>query len=314
MRKLLKLIAVIALLNVWGNMAVADGPAVSAQPDLRPGPESSTAGGSASATGGSAGPATVASSEPITASSSNTSGSSAPSSSSTSASGPGTTATAPMTASASQPDPSAPDGSVPAPTSGPSANADASQTSVSASDSRVRANAVATGTASFAGSLAGVGSAEDPTYASTCSTVEASPGVPTDASLGTSCGTNPSFVSEAFASSSSSGNGAAGTPSGSTCLRADATAGTSPMAGLNDDCTVPSSAGPSSGSNNGGVNGAASGAGSTYSRAGTSAEPANVLGIASLPSTATAPVSLALLGMTLGGAGLALLRQSRRKK
>src|SRR5207247_8205661 len=161
-------------------------------------------------------------------------------------------------------------------------------------------------------SLAGVGSAEDPTYASTCSTAEASPGVPTDASLGTSCGTNPSFVSEAFASSSSSGNGAAGTPSGSTCLRADATAGTAPTAGLNDDCTVPSSASPSSSSNNGSVNGAG-GVGSTYSRAGTSAELANVLGIASLPSTSTAPVSLALLGGALSGAGLALLRGSRRK-
>jgi hypothetical protein len=38
-----------------------------------------------------------------------------------------------------------------------------------------------------------------------------------------------------------------------------------------------------------------------------------VLGIAGLPSTATAPASVALLGTTLGVAGLVLLRQGRRK-
>src|SRR5512133_1030111 len=131
MRKLLHVIAVTALLNVWGGLALGDGPTLSAQPDLRPDSQSSTVGGSATANGGDAGPATVASSEPITAGSSNTTGASTPTQGSTSATGPGTTATVPMTGSASQPDPSAPDGSAPTPeTSGPSADADASQTRV----------------------------------------------------------------------------------------------------------------------------------------------------------------------------------------
>jgi LPXTG-motif cell wall-anchored protein len=65
MRRLLQLIAVIAMLCVWTDPALADDPALSAQPNVQPGPQSSTAGGSASASGGDAGPATVASSEPI---------------------------------------------------------------------------------------------------------------------------------------------------------------------------------------------------------------------------------------------------------
>jgi hypothetical protein len=107
MRKLLHVIAVTALLNVWGGLALADDPTLSAQPVVQPDPQSSTVGGSASASGGDAGPATVASSEPITAGSSNSTGASTPTQGSTSATGPGTTATVPVTGSASRPDPSA---------------------------------------------------------------------------------------------------------------------------------------------------------------------------------------------------------------
>lgn len=307
MRKLLELIVVMVFLNALGALALADGPALTAQPDVRPGTQSSTAGGSASATGGSAGPATVASSEPITASSSNTTGPNAPSKGSTSAAGPGTTATAPL--SASQPNLSAPDGTAPAPTtSGPSANADASRTTVSTSDSRIRANAIATARAAFAGSLAGIGSAEDPTNASTCSTAEVSPGVPTDASLGTSCASQPSSASEDFFANGSDGNGAAGTPSGSACLRADASAGASPTSEFSTTCTGQSVAGSPTGSNIGNERAA-----STDSSATSSDHARALLGIASLPSTATAPASLTLLGMMLGATGLALLRRSRRK-
>lgn len=61
MRKILHVIAVTALLNVWGGVALADGPTVSTQPDVRPDPQSSTAGGSATANAGDAGSATGAS-------------------------------------------------------------------------------------------------------------------------------------------------------------------------------------------------------------------------------------------------------------
>jgi hypothetical protein len=307
MRKLLQLVVVIAVLNVWGALALADGPALTAQPDVRPDTQSSTAGGFASASGGNAGPATVSSSEPITASSSNTTGPTAPSRGSTSATGPGTTATAPI--AASQPNPSAPDGSAPAPTtSGPTADADASRTTVSTSDSRIQANAVATARAAFAGSLAGIGSAEDPTNASTCSTAEASPGVPTDVSLGTSCGSQLSSASEDFSANGADGNGAAGTPSGSACFLANASAGPSPTSDLSTTCTAHSVTSSPTATNTGNERAA-----STDSSAPTTDHARGLLGIESLPSTATAPASLALLGVTIGAAGLALLRRSRRK-
>src|SRR6267378_4472205 len=310
MKKLLKLIVVIALLDVFGNVALADSPAFSAQPDVRPDPNGSTAGGSASVTGGSAGPATVTSSQPITASSSNTTAPNSPTRGSTSANGPGTTATVPTNAMAAQPNPSSPDGSAPT-TSGPSANADASRSSVSTSDSRVRANAIATATGAFGGRMAGIGSAEDPTYAATCSTADASPGVPTDASLGTSCGNGPSTASEDFSANRADGNGSAGTPSGSSCLGATTSAGPSPTADLSSPCTQGSGATSStpSGAGNGGANRAAVDGSST---AGTG-KSASVLGLESLPSTATAPASLALLGAAFSGLGVLLLRAGRRK-
>lgn len=315
MRKLLELVAVLALLYVWAGPALADGPALSAQPNVQPDPQGSTTGGSASATGGDAGPATFASSEPITASSTNTAGPNAPANGSTSASGPGTTANVPTTASASQPDPAAPDGSVPtATTSGPAADADASQTSVSTSDSRVRVVAVATGRGSFAGSLAGTGSAEDPTNASTCSTAEVAPGVPTDISLGTQCGTGPSTASEDFSANSADGNGAAGTPSGSACFGASASADVSPTTDLTNTCTAQDDTTPSTGSNagNANANGANNGAASTDpSNNGASAQRGILLGIASLPSTATTPEALSLLGVALVLAGLGVLRRKR---
>ena len=313
MRELFGLVLTVAFLNVWGDLAFADSPTLTAQPDVRPDTQSSHAGGAASANGGNAGPATFASSEPITASSSNTAGPSNPATGSTSAAGPGTTATVPTTASPSKPGTSAPDGSAPT-TSGPTANADASRSSVSTSDSRVRANAVATVTGSLAGSMAGVGSAEDPTYLSTCSTGEASPGAPTDASLGTNCGTQPSSASEDFSTSGSDGNGAAGSPSGSACLLANASAGPSPTSDLSSSCTAQSAASSPTASTDGsgGASGTQNGTGSIDSNATTSRQAASLLGIASLPSTATAPGSLALLGLTLGFAGLGLLRRSRR--
>jgi hypothetical protein len=98
MKKLLELVAVIALLNVIGFPALADGPVLSAEPDVRPDPQGSTVGGSASATGGDAGPAAVTSTEPMTASSSNTAAPGSHANGSTSASGPGTEATVPTSA------------------------------------------------------------------------------------------------------------------------------------------------------------------------------------------------------------------------
>src|SRR3989442_4776983 len=111
MRRLFEIVAVIAILHVWGALAFAADPVVSVQPDVRPDPAGSTAGGSASASGGSAGPATGALSEPTTASSSNTASPNAPARRWITATGPGTKATAPTTAYASQHHPSAPDGS-----------------------------------------------------------------------------------------------------------------------------------------------------------------------------------------------------------
>jgi hypothetical protein len=304
MRKLIEIFAVIALLNVSGGLALADGPAVSAQPDVRPDAQSSTVGGSALADGGNAGPATVATSEPVSATSSNTTGPGTPSHGSASATGPGTTASAPLNASSSQPDPSAPDGSAPTPTTyGPSADADASRTNASADDSGIRANAIATGTGSFAGSLAGFGSAEDPTFASTCSNAEATPGVPTNLSVGTSCGTQPSSASEDFSANDTDGNGAAGTPSASTCLVANASAGPTPTTDLDSACAGQTEASSPTDSS----------AADAVANANSAGNAKGLLGINSLPSSATAPESLALLGMTLGGAGLALLRRSRRK-
>jgi len=316
MRKLLELLAVIALLCMWGVPALADSPAVSAQPNVQPDPQGSTAGGSASASGGDTGPATFTSSEPITASSSNTAGPSAPASGSTSASGPGTTANVPTTASASQPDAEAPDGSTPTPTtSGPATEADASETSVSTSDSRARAVVVANVRNAFGGSVAGIGSAEDPTIASTCSTADASPGVPTDISLGTQCGTGPSTASEDFSANGADGNGAAGTPSGSACLGASASADLSPTSDLSNTCSAQGGTTPSTGPNagNANVNGANNGAASTDSRDGASVQRTILLGIASLPSTATSPEALSLLGAAFVLAGLGVLRRKSRQ-
>ena len=313
MRKLLEIVAVLALLNLTGLQVLADGPALSAQPLIQPDPNGSTAGGSASATPGSVGPATVASSEPITASSSNTAAPNSHSSQgSTSATAPGTSATVPTTGSASQPNASAPDGSAPSTTtSGPSANADASRSSVSTSDSRVRANAITTATGSFAGGVDGFGSAEDPTNASTCSTAEVTPGVPTDASLGTSCGTQPSSASEDFGANGSAGNGAAGGPSGSACLMADASAGTNPTTGLDTPCAAQSNASPSAMS---GTSGASANAPTTTdSRAANVRESGHVLGLDSLPSTATAAASIPFLGAALVLAGVVILRTNRRR-
>ena len=310
MKKLFEILAVLALLNVTGLRALADGPALSAQPIIQPDPNGSTAGGSASATPGSIGPATVASSEPIGASSSNTATPGTSLRGSTSATAPGTRATAPTNAAAYQPDPSAPDGSTPTPTtSGPSANADASRSSVSTSDSRVRANAIATATGSFAGAVDGFGSAQDPTNASTCSTAEASPGVLTDASLGTSCGTQPSSASEDLGANGSDGSGVAGGPSGSACLMANGSAGTSPTTGLDTSCAAQSSASASTSSSASGQNVTAA----ADSGAASVRESGHVLGLDFLPSTATAPASIPLLGAALVLAGVAVLRKGRGK-
>src|SRR5256885_3707680 len=205
MRKLIEIVAVVALLNIAGAQALAATPAVSAQPVIEPGTQGSTAGGSASATPGSAGPATVALSQPFTASSSNSAAPGTTGRGTTTANGPGTTATVPINASASNPNPAAPDGSTE--TSGPAANADASRSSVSTSDSRVRASLIANATEAFGGRAAGIGSAEDPTNASTCSTAAASPGVPTDVSLATACGTQPTSVSEQAAANGADWSG-----------------------------------------------------------------------------------------------------------
>jgi len=167
--------------------------------------------------------------------------------------------------------------------------------------------------AAFGASAAGIGSAQDPMNASTCSTAEASPGVPTDVSLDTSCGTGPSTASESFSASDSSGaSGASGGPSGSTCLGANASAGTSPTTDLTSSCTAQGGATASTTSSNQGANAAQSRAATNGSSAGSAREAAGVLGIEGLPSTATEPASVALLGTALSVAGLALLRRSRR--
>ena len=62
---------------------------------------------------------------------------------------------------------------------------------------------------------------------------------------------------------------------------------------------------------NQGANAATNGA--ARSGAGAEGLAASVLGIASLPSTATRPASAMLLGGMLAGAGAFLLRRSRRK-
>jgi hypothetical protein len=72
MRRLLRVLTLVGLLNLGGTAALADDPTITAQPEVRPDPQGTTAGGSASAAGGTVGPATVATSEPITASSSTT--------------------------------------------------------------------------------------------------------------------------------------------------------------------------------------------------------------------------------------------------
>ena len=316
---LLHITALLACLNVWGGLALADGPALSAQPNVRPSAESSTAGGSASANGGSVGPANVSSSQPVGASTSNTAGSSTQPGSTTTATGPGTTATAPMNAWTAQPDPSV-DGATPTPTtSGPAADADASRSTVSMDNSRLRVNAIAIGRSAFAGSLSGVGGAEDPTFLSTCSTAEASPGVPTDVSLGTSCGTGSSTASEDFLANQSDGNAAAGNPSASTCLGANASAGTSPTASLDETCAAGTGTGPVTNPNPG-ANTGASGTNSVENgsqalgRAGSNGFM-SVLGIDSLPSTATAAgASASALGVALIVAGLLLLRRQRTAK
>jgi len=309
MRKLLEFVAVLALLNVAGIQALADGPALSAQPVVQPGTEGSTAGGSASATPGTVGPATIASSEPVTASSSNTAAPGTSSQGSTSATAPGTRATVPTSAAASQPNPSAPDGSTPA-THGPAANADASRTNVTASDSRARANLVANATGSFGGSMAGVGSAEDPTNASTCSSAEAAPGVPTDVSLATACGSQPTSASEDFGANGSDGSGANGAPSGSACFIANGSAGTSPSADVSGTCSAQGTANSSGGAIG---NQSANGQSSPAAPTGFASErfAASVLGIASLPSTATGPASISLLGAALVLMGVAILRKTR---
>src|SRR5258705_3586855 len=63
MKRLLWLIATIALVNLGGTAALADDPRVSAEPVVRTDGQSPTAGGSASATGGSAGPAGISSNQ-----------------------------------------------------------------------------------------------------------------------------------------------------------------------------------------------------------------------------------------------------------
>lgn len=306
---LLEIVAILALLGALGNTALADGPGLAAQPDVRPDANGSTAGGSAAANGGSAGPATFATSQPITGSSSNTTAQSGPSQSSTSAQGPGTTATAPVTTATTQPDPSAADGSAPTP-SGPTANADTSQTNVSSSDSRVRANLRADVTGAFGGSAAGIGSAQDPTRASTCSTAEASPGVPTDASLGTMCGDQASSASESLSANGADGSGTGGGPAGAACFTANASAGPSPTSSVGTPCTT-QDASPTAfaaGPGESGAGGVASSPGETATQ-----QDVDVLGFGSLPSTTTASASVGLLGGSLVLAGFLVLQRSRRK-
>ncbi len=207
MKRLLWLIATIALVNLGGTSALADDPRVSAEPVVRTDGQSPTAGGSASASGGSAGPAVISSSEPIAASSMTTPTPGGASQGTTTASGPGTSANAPLTATTTQPDPSTPDGSVPGTaTSGPSADADTSRTTVSTTDSGgVRATIISNATGAFGAWADGVGSAQDPTFASICTTAEATPGAPTNLSLGTACGGDPTRASEDFSATGAGG-------------------------------------------------------------------------------------------------------------
>jgi LPXTG-motif cell wall-anchored protein len=307
---------VLALLNIAGIQALADGPALSAQPVLEPGTQGSSAGGSASATPGTVGPATVASSQPVTASSSNSAAPGTTGRGVTRATAPGTTATVPTNAAASNPNPSAPDGSTPSPeTSGPGASADASRSSVSTSDSRVRANLIANATGAFGGRAAGIGSAQDPTNASTCSSAGASPGIPTDVNLATACGAQPTTVSEQAGANGADGSGGSGAPSGSACYAANGSLGASQSADMSGTCPGQSAQTSAAGSTTGnqGTSAATTTNGAGGSGAGTEGFAASVLGLASLPSTATRPLSATLLGGLLAGAGALLHRRSKRQ-
>ncbi|HJW48570.1 MAG TPA: hypothetical protein VJ726_04045 [Candidatus Limnocylindria bacterium] len=324
MKKLFELIAVIALLNIGGGAALADDPQVSVTPDVRTDPAAPGAGGSASANSGSAGPATVSSSQPVSVSSTTSPAPGAgQSSGSTSASGPGTSANAPLGATTAEPDPTPPDGSAPATTTtGPDADADASRTSVSTTESGgVRATIVSNATGAFGGSASGIGSAQDPTNVASCTTAEATPGTPTDLSLGTACGAAPTTASEDVSANEANGNGGGGTPSASSCLAANASAGVSPSAGIADACASPGGSTPSTtpattGTNGGGGTSVGGGYGSTgfeaVAGAARTAAGAALIGLGSLPFTGTAAESLGSFGVLLGMSGLALLYLRRR--
>src|SRR5258706_1492691 len=322
MKRLLWLIATIALVSLGGPSALADAPRVSAEPVVRTDGQSPTAGGSASASGGSAGPAVISSSEPIAASSMTTPTPGGASQGTPTASGPGTSANAPLTGTTTQPDPSTPDSGVPGTaTSGPSADADASRTTVSTTDSGgVRAIIISNATGAFGAWADGVGSAQDPTVASTCTTAEATPGAPTNVSLGTACGGDPTRASEDFSATGAGGYGANGTPSSSSCLSATASAGVAPSAGIADACAAPATSTGSTGTAPGDTS-AAGGTGSAAERAAAAARATDIgresltapLGITSLPSTTTALESGGSLGVLLAFAGLVLLYRSRRR-
>lgn len=327
MKRLIQSIAIVAMLNLGAGLALADDPQVSVDPVVQPSPQSPAAGGSASASGGSAGPAVISSSQPVTVSNSTSpAAGTGDSHGSTTASAPGTSANVPLGASTAEPDPSAPDGAPATTTSGPTADADASRTSVTTNDSGVHVTIISTATGAFGAFADGVGSAQDPTNASTCTTADVSPGVPTGVSLGTACGGgSPSAVSEDYAASGSGGYGTAGTPSAASCLGADASVGVTPSAGLADACsgagTTPSAVTtPSTGA--GDTGGGAVGTGTTglaTERAGTAwtAEAgrqiaAALLAFGSLPFTGTAPEAPLSLGGLIAVAGLVLLGLRRR--
>lgn len=325
MKRFLELIAVIALLNLGSGIANAEDPQVSVIPDVRTDPAAPAAGGSATASGGSAGPAAISSSEPVTVSSTTAPAPGAGQSyGSTSASGPGTSANAPLNAAAAEPGTTPPDGAPATTTSGPSADADASRTTVSTTDSGgVRATIVWNATGAFGASADGVGSAQDPTNAASCTTAEVTPGTPTDVNLGTACGGTPTTVSEDFSASEASGSGGGGTPSASSCLSANGSAGLAPSAGIAGACTSPGAATPpttTTTTNPGGAGGGKS-IGSTGFAGIDAARPALTtdaarenawLGFGSLPFTGTARESLGSLVVLLGVVGLLLLYLRRR--
>jgi LPXTG-motif cell wall-anchored protein len=87
---------------------------------------------------------------------------------------------------------------------------------------------------------------------------------------------------------------------------------------VSDSCSGQGAANPSAGStvegqNANGAPNSANGAAGTGAGARGGQFGASVLGIASLPSTATRSASAMLLGGMLAGAGALLLRRSRRK-